>query len=151
MKVFCRFGWSAIAFLLFSLCAPAQSVPDKAYLQKLLDGWATGNPNGQTQYYAQGQLLFFDEAPLKYNNWEEYRKGTTEGFKGVKSSTIKVNDDAQIHCDAPNVCWSAATVNMDFLLKNGQELKGTYRWTVIFEKQDGKWLIVHEHMSLPSS
>jgi ketosteroid isomerase-like protein len=25
----------------------------------------------------------------------------------------------------------------------------TLRWTVIFEKQGGKWMIVHEHTSEP--
>ncbi len=144
-------GCAVLACLLLCTGALAQDVPDKAYLQKLLDGWATGNPDGQTKYYAQGPLLFFDEAPLKYNNWEEYRKGTTKGFKDVQWSTIKMNDDAQIHCDVKDLCWSAATVNMDFHLKNGTEQKGVYRWTVIFEKQNGKWLIVHEHVSAPTS
>jgi ketosteroid isomerase-like protein len=26
---------------------------------------------------------------------------------------------------------------------------GNFRWTVVFEKQGGKWLIVHEHISVP--
>jgi hypothetical protein len=26
---------------------------------------------------------------------------------------------------------------------------GNFRWTVVFENQDGKWLIVHEHVSMP--
>ena len=26
---------------------------------------------------------------------------------------------------------------------------GNFRWTVIFENHDGKWLIVHEHVSEP--
>jgi hypothetical protein len=26
----------------------------------------------------------------------------------------------------------------------------TLRWTVVFQKQDGKWLIVHEHISAPA-
>jgi SnoaL-like domain len=26
---------------------------------------------------------------------------------------------------------------------------GNLRWTVVFENQDGKWLIVHEHVSAP--
>jgi len=25
----------------------------------------------------------------------------------------------------------------------------TFRWTAVFEKKNGKWLIVHEHVSLP--
>jgi hypothetical protein len=26
---------------------------------------------------------------------------------------------------------------------------GNFRWTVIWEKEDGKWVIVHEHVSAP--
>ena len=26
---------------------------------------------------------------------------------------------------------------------------GDFRWTVIWQKEDGKWLIVHEHVSAP--
>ena len=26
---------------------------------------------------------------------------------------------------------------------------GNFRWTVVFENEDGKWLIVHEHVSAP--
>jgi ketosteroid isomerase-like protein len=26
---------------------------------------------------------------------------------------------------------------------------GNFRWTAVFEKQDGKWLIAHEHVSEP--
>lgn len=36
---------------------------DKAYLQKIWDGWATLDPAGQKQYYAQGPHVFFDIAP----------------------------------------------------------------------------------------
>jgi hypothetical protein len=26
---------------------------------------------------------------------------------------------------------------------------GNFRWTVVWENQEGKWLIVHEHVSAP--
>jgi ketosteroid isomerase-like protein len=31
----------------------------------------------------------------------------------------------------------------------GKHELATLRWTLIFEKQAGKWMIVHEHMSEP--
>jgi hypothetical protein len=27
---------------------------------------------------------------------------------------------------------------------------GNFRWTVVFEKQHGTWLIIHEHISVPA-
>jgi ketosteroid isomerase-like protein len=128
--------------------APAPTAPDKKYLQKLLDGWSSLNAADMAQYYDQGEYLFFDIAPLKYNNWAEYQKGVGELLKNYKSVKLTVNDDAQIHTDG-NLTWAAATVKEDAVTTPGKHELATWRWTVIFEKQAGKWMIVHEHMSAP--
>jgi len=131
-----------------SVSKPAGPAPDKAYLVKLLDGWNALNPANMAQYYAQGDYMFFDIAPLKYNNWAEYQKGTTELLKGYKSFRMTLGDDAQIHQQG-DIAWSAATVSEDAVTVGGKHEMTTFRWTVIFQKQDGKWLIVHEHTSVP--
>lgn len=128
--------------------ASNSSAPDKAYLQKLLDGWSAGNPANMTQYYVQGEYTFFDIAPLKYNNWTEYQNGTTELLKGYKSFKLTMNDDAQVHPEG-NLTWATATVKEDAVTTGGKHEMATLRWTVIFQKQDGKWLIMHEHTSAP--
>jgi ketosteroid isomerase-like protein len=128
--------------------AMASGAPDKAYLQKLMDGWSAGNPANMAQYYDQGDYTFFDITPLKYNNWAEYQKGVEEVLKGYKSFKLTVNDDAQIHTDG-NLTWSTATVKEDAVTTSGKHELATLRWTVIFEKQAGKWMIVHEHTSEP--
>jgi ketosteroid isomerase-like protein len=128
--------------------APAPTAPDKKYLQKLLDGWSSLNAADMAQYYDQGEYLFFDIAPLKYNNWAEYQKGVGELLKNYKSVKLTVNDDAQIHTDG-NLTWAAATVKEDAVTTAGKHELATWRWTVIFEKQAGKWMIVHEHTSAP--
>ena len=122
--------------------------PDKAYLEKLMAGWSAGNPANMAQYYDQGDYVFFDIAPLKYANWAEYQKGVTDLLKNYKSVKLTVNDDAQIHTDG-NLTWAAATVKEDAITAAGKHEMATWRWTVIFEKQAGKWMIVHEHTSAP--
>ena len=129
--------------------AAASGAPDKAYLQKLMAGWSSGNPADMAQYYDQGDYAFFDIAPLKYSNWAEYQTGATALLKGYKSLKLTVNDDAQIHADG-NLTWAAATVKEDAILSNGKREMGTWRYTVVFENQAGKWLIVHEHVSVPA-
>jgi ketosteroid isomerase-like protein len=126
----------------------AAGAPDKAYLQKLMDGWSAGNPAIMAQYYDQGDYTLFDIVPLKYNNWAEYQKGVEEVLKGYKSFKLTVNDDAQMHSDG-NLTWAAATLKEDAITAAGKHELATLRWTVIFEKQGGKWLIVHEHTSEP--
>ena len=59
----------------------APTAPDKAYMQKIWDGWATLDPDNVAKYYATGPHTFFDIAPLKYNSWDEYEKGV-QGLAG---------------------------------------------------------------------
>ena len=129
--------------------AAAGPLPDKAYLQKIWDGWGTLNPSRVAEFYAQGDHTFFDVTPLKYGSWQEYQSGVKKELATYKSGTFTVNDDAEIH-PAGNYAWGTSTVKEDATLKSGKRELATFRWTVVLEKQDGKWLIVHEHVSEPA-
>ena len=131
-----------------SMKKSAGPVPDKAYLQKIWDGWSTLDPANVAQYYATGPHTFFDIAPLKYGSWDEYEKGVKEVLAGYKSAKCTVNDDAAIHPHG-DLVWATATVAEQMTTKAGKVEMGNFRWTVVFENEDGKWLIVHEHVSQP--
>lgn len=126
----------------------AGGAPDKAHLQKIWDAWSTLDPANPAPFYAQGPHVFFDIAPLKYSSWDEYQKGVVAVLANFKSAKLTVNDDAEIH-SAGSIVWATATVKEDATLTSGKREMGNFRWTVVFEKQGGKWLIVHEHISVP--
>jgi len=135
-----------IGLTLLSISAAAQKksmsgTPDKALMQKIWSGWATLDPANVSQYYATGPHVFFDIAPLKYGSWDEYQAN-------VKTATCTVNDDAQIH-PAGDYVWGTATVNYDMVHNSDKHDMGAFRWTVVWHKEGGKWLIVHEHVSEP--
>jgi ketosteroid isomerase-like protein len=140
---------SAWMCMLVSMAALAQSAPDKAYAQKIWDGWAAANPDTQTQYYAQGPHVFYDIAPLKYDNWDEYKKGVAAVLGEYSSAKFHVNDDLQVHKATPTLYWGTATIDFEMTHKSGKTDKGAMRWTFVMEKQKDKWLIVHEHVSVP--
>jgi len=126
----------------------APAAPDKAYLQKIWDGWSTLDPANVEKFYAGGPHVFFDIAPLKYDSWDEYEKGVKGVLAGYASGKCWVNDDAVIHPHG-DLVWATATIKNELKTKAGKIEMGNFRWTVIFENQDGKWLIVHEHVSNP--
>jgi ketosteroid isomerase-like protein len=127
---------------------PAGPIPDKAYLQKIWDGWSTLDPANVAKYYAMGPHVFFDIAPLKYNSWDEYAKGAQGLVATYKSAKFTVNDDAAIHPHG-DLVWATATVAEQMTTKAGKVEMGNFRWTAIFENENGKWMIVHEHVSEP--
>jgi len=126
----------------------AVPAPDKAYLQKIWDGWATLDPANTAKFYATGPHTFFDIAPLKYGSWDEYEKGVRGVLSGYKSAKFTVNDDAAIHPHG-DLVWATATIAEQMTSKAGKVDMGNFRWTVVFADEDGKWLIVHEHVSTP--
>jgi len=145
----CVLALSLLTFAQKSSTASATGATvDKAYLQKIWDGWGTLKPAGQAQFYVKGPHVFFDIAPVKYASWGEYESGVTKVLSGFKAVTFKVNDDAQIHT-AGDTIWITATVAADMTEQSGKRDLSTMRWTAVFQKQDGKWLIVHEHVSEP--
>jgi ketosteroid isomerase-like protein len=124
------------------------SSPDKGLMQKIWDGWSTLNPDNTAQFYAKGPHTFFDVAPLKYDNWDEYAAGVKKEFGGYKAAKFEVNDDARIYPSGEYV-WGTATIKFDMTTGSGKRELGTFRWTVVWQKKEGKWLIVHEHVSAP--
>ena len=125
----------------------AGSAPDAALMQKIWDGWSTLDPANVAQYYAAGPHTFFDIAPLKYASWDEYQAGVKKVLAGYKSAKFTVNDPT-LH-EHGDLVWGTATVALQITAQNGKVDMGNFRWTVIWENQDGKWLIVHEHVSEP--
>jgi ketosteroid isomerase-like protein len=127
---------------------PAGSAPDKAYLQKIWDGWSTLDPANVAKYYAPGEHTFFDIAPLKYNSWDEYVKGVQSLAMTYKSAKFTLNDDVAIHPHG-DLVWATATIKEEMTTKAGKVEMGNFRWTAIFEIVDGEWRIVHDHTSQP--
>lgn len=127
---------------------PAGPVPDRALVEKIWAGWATLDPANVAQYYAPGPHTFFDIAPVKYGSWDEYQAGVKNVLAAYKSARFTVNDDLAVH-PHPDVVWATSTIKQEMTTAAGKVDMGVFRWTVVWENQDGKWLIVHEHVSAP--
>jgi ketosteroid isomerase-like protein len=128
--------------------APAPAAPDRAYMQKLWDGWSTLDPSNTARFYASGPHTFYDIAPLKYSSWDEYENGVKGELSNYKSAKFTVNDDIAIHPHG-DLVWATATISEEMTTKAGKVEMGNFRWTSIWENQSGKWLMVHEHVSAP--
>jgi ketosteroid isomerase-like protein len=130
---------------------PATPAPvDKAYLQSIWDGWAAADIEKQNQFYVAGPgHLFYDVAPLKYNSWEEYKAGVAPSLKDSPKVTYTLNDDLQIH-PAGDATWVTGTLDMAGTSQQGEKQTLTLRWTAVLVQQDGRWVITHEHVSVPA-
>jgi ketosteroid isomerase-like protein len=130
-----------------SPASKAAAAVDKAYLQSIWDGWSAGDLDKQGQFYAKGpDHLFFDVAPLKYTSWDDYKAGVAPSLKDAPKVTYTLNDDIQIHSEG-KITWVDGTLDMGGTTPQGQKESIPLRWTAVLEQQDGRWVIVHEHVS----
>ncbi len=131
--------------------AASGSPPDRARLQQVLDAWATLDPTRAAVFYAKDPgLAFYDIAPRKYDGFAAYEKGVAAADKGLKSAAFHLGDDAVVHRSG-NIAWTTALVDAEAVTPDGTVTKLPLRWTTIWEKRGGDWVIVHDHASMPAA
>jgi ketosteroid isomerase-like protein len=130
----------------------AASAPDlQPMVQKYWQAWEQGPDAAAPLYAKDGDLVFYDLEPLKYIGWNQYKAGVGPNilakFESVK---FTLNDDVKTSSRG-DIAWTSATVKGDGALKGGSPIHVVMRHTAIWEKRGKDWLIVHEHVSVPSS
>jgi ketosteroid isomerase-like protein len=118
-------------------------------LQQILNAWSMMDPDAAAKYYAKdADLVFFDLTPLQYKGWDDYYLGTKKLFQNYQSLNIRLNEDANVHYKG-DLAYATATWNVLGTLNDGTQQKLDLRWTVILERRNGEWVVVHEHVSAP--
>jgi len=131
---------------------PAAKTDFKALVERYWAVWGTGDIAKAGEMYAKdADLVFYDLEPLKYRGWAEYSKGVIPNvLEKFASVTFTVNDDLKATARG-NVAWTTVTVHVDGTLKAAGPMKADIRHTAIWERRGGRWLIVHEHVSVPAA
>jgi ketosteroid isomerase-like protein len=119
----------------------------EARFQSLIAAYGHGDVNAIMAFYSDDpDALFFedtipfqiDKAALR-NGLEIFYKSISDFRARVESLDVQTSGDlAVVHCAIHNT-WND---------KNGTHMQ-TSRDTDVFRKEDGKWLIWHEHFSVP--
>ena len=145
--------WMATA-IVFVVCMPSHGQQSEQALRTLVPrivaSWETFDLAKIEPYYATDpDLTYFDLAPLKYNNWADYRATVPKVlFEPNSSLKLKVNDDLRVHSRGA-LAWAAFTFGADITNKQGATAHLDGRWTMILEKRANGWIVVHEHVSVP--
>jgi ketosteroid isomerase-like protein len=153
-----RMRWSVlvagcvVVLAVFALGAgAAQSNDLKPMVQKYWQLWQSGPDAAAPLYAKDPDLVFYDLEPLKYVGWAQYKQGVVPNILAkFERVAFTVNDDVKTTTRG-DVAWTSATVQADGVLKASGPIKVTIRHTAIWEKRGGQWLIVHEHVSVPSA
>jgi len=99
--------------------------------------------------FAPGMISFDIIPPLQYAGSDAYRKVWKETFAlftdpihiGIRDLHVISNED---------LAFSYCFLRLNATMTNGKKIDYWERLTCCFQKIDNKWLIVHEHVSLPA-
>ena len=120
----------------------------KRAIKRYVEALRARDIDGVMSIYAPELVAFDLVPPLKYVGADTYRNHWLEGWSllqgpmgyEVADLDITVGDDVAF---TRSLNRSSATLN------TGQKTDFWLRWTTCFRKINGKWLIVHMHVSVP--
>lgn len=125
---------------------------NETLIRTLMDDWVKAvrakDVNGVMSNYAPDILLFDLAPPLFYRGADVYRKSWEEWFASWKGSIgYEIRD--LIVTAGDNVAFSHSLNRISGMRTNEEQTDVWVRATACFRMTDGKWLITHEHVSVP--
>jgi ketosteroid isomerase-like protein len=97
-------------------------------------------------YAKQPDALFFWERKMQYS-WEQINSTMDDLVRFV--AKIKLTTGEFRAGGSGDTGWFAATFHADRVTPDGKQFSSDGRWTVVAQRINGRWLIVHEHTSFP--
>jgi ketosteroid isomerase-like protein len=147
---------TAFAVLFFSVrtifCAePNDEAQIRALEQRFADAFKAKDVDRVMENYEHSQnLVFFDVVPRReYVGWDAYKKDWQGFFASIDGPfTLFEVKDLTVNVDG-NLAYSCSFQHSLGKAKVGGSRDVTVRVTDVYRKSGGKWLIVHEHVSVP--
>jgi uncharacterized protein (TIGR02246 family) len=126
---------------------------DEAAIRELLDDFANAfrekDVNGVMSAFAKDIVSFDILPPLQTVGAETFATHWQEFFESHQGPIHVEFPDIRI-ATGDDVAFSYCVHRVKGTLKNGQQTDWWLRWSACYRKINGKWLIVHEHVSVPA-
>jgi ketosteroid isomerase-like protein len=133
----------------FESAAKEESVAEsmRSFSKNIISAYEQRDTKTLKNFYAkQPDALFFWERRMTYS-WDQIDRTLDTLVSAVTS--IKLTTSEFRSGGSGNNGWFAATFHAERTTPEGKQFSSDGRWTVIAEKNQGRWLIVHEHTSFP--
>jgi len=125
---------------------------DEAQIRQLIDNWAKAIRAKDTEalmsHYTPDILVFDLAPPLQHAGTDAYRRNIEEWFPTFRGPVGYEIRDLSIST-SDDVAFSHSLNRIRGTRTDGEETDVWVRATVGFRKVDGKWRVVHEHVSVP--
>lgn len=125
---------------------------DEAQLRALIQEWAEAvrakDLNAVMRYYAPDVVVFDVMPPLFVKGAESYRRNWQDWFDALEGPADFQFVDLHLVVGADLACCFSVN-RLRARYRDGAKHDAQTRATVCWRKIDGRWLVVHEHASVP--
>jgi uncharacterized protein (TIGR02246 family) len=125
---------------------------NEAAIREVIDSFADAfrarDVNGVMSVFAPEIVSFDIVPPLEAVGAETFVKHWQEFFEAYQGTLHVEFPDISITV-GDNVAFSHCLLRVKGTMKTGQQTDWWLRWTACYRKTNGKWLIVHEQVSVP--
>ena len=135
--------------------AASPDMTDEAAIKSLEQGFiaafrAKDVPKIMSFFAPGDKLLVFDlGTPRQYAGHDAYTKDWEHFVKMIDGPLSIDVSDFDLTTNAGNIAFSHFIVHVSGKRTDGGAMEHNARVTHVYEKMNGKWLIVHEHISVP--
>jgi uncharacterized protein (TIGR02246 family) len=130
----------------------ANRTKEEAAIRAMVDGFVKAirakDIKGIMSVFAPDVVSFDLGPPLQHGGGEAFTKRWEELFDSYQNAIDYEVRDLRISV-ADDVAFSHSLNRIGGTMKNGQRSDRWLRWTACYRKTDGRWLIVHEQVSVP--
>jgi uncharacterized protein (TIGR02246 family) len=127
---------------------------NEAAIRELVDGFVNAirakDINGVMSVFAPQVVSFDLGPPLQHGGGDTFMKRWQELFQSYQNPIDYEVRDLSITAEG-DVAFSHSLNRITGMTRNGQKTNRWLRWTACYRKTNGKWLIVHEHVSVPAN
>jgi uncharacterized protein (TIGR02246 family) len=125
---------------------------DQAQIVKLIDRWANANRSKDVEArisnYSKNVRVFDVVEPMEYFGLDAVRERASDWFSTFEGPLEFENHDLRIATDN-DVAFSYSLNHVIGTKVGGGRVDMWWRATICYRKMDDKWMVAHEHNSVP--
>ena len=125
---------------------------DEAQIRQRIESWTKAlrakDLDGLMSHYAQDILVFDLAPPLQYKGAAAYRKNWADWFPSFQGPVGYEIRDLSVTTGG-DVAFCRSLNRITGTMTGGEKTNVWVRATVGFRKIGGKWMVTHEHFSVP--
>jgi uncharacterized protein (TIGR02246 family) len=127
---------------------------DELAIRELVENWAAAvrakDLDGILANHSADILMFDVPMPLASRGIDAYRKTWDLFFSWADDPVVFAINEMGVTA-GNDVAYVTALMRCSGTEKNGEKIKLDFRLTMGLSKLDGKWIVMHEHHSIPAT